>query len=129
MENTMFKIKPLKWWFYLRPSWWIYKKAMEKVVGNQMLVQKDEIIKAVGKKFNVRVGEIKSRKKTKDLVLSRQVVMYLSRKLTKRSFPDIGEKIGGRDHSTVIYSNNKIKKMMEKDYKIKRVIDEIEDFL
>jgi len=105
----------------------VVKNTLNHAVKREISI--DEIIKAVGKKFNVRVGEIKSRKKTKDLVLSRQVVMYLSRKLTKRSFPDIGEKIGGRDHSTVIYSNNKIKKMMEKDYKIKRVIDEIEDFL
>lgn len=89
----------------------------------------DEIIKAVAKHFNFRVGDIRSRKKNKNLVLSRQIVMYLSRKLTNYSFPDIGEKIGGRDHSTVIYSNNKIKKLMEKDCKIKKVVEELEVIL
>ena len=89
----------------------------------------DAIIKAVAKQFNLRVGDIRSRKKNKNLVLSRQIVMYLSRKLTNNSFPDIGAKIGGRDHSTVIYSNNKIKKMMEKDYKIKEVVEELEMIL
>ncbi|MEQ8204254.1 MAG: helix-turn-helix domain-containing protein, partial [Smithellaceae bacterium] len=45
------------------------------------------------------------------------------------SFPDIGEKIGGRDHSTVIYANNKIIKGMENDSKLKNLIQEIEDTL
>ncbi|MEA3486466.1 MAG: DnaA/Hda family protein, partial [Thermodesulfobacteriota bacterium] len=89
----------------------------------------DEIMKAVGKKFNLRVGDIRSRKKNKNLVLSRQIIMYLSRKLTNSSFPDIGAKIGGRDHSTVIYSNNKIKNIIEKDYKIKEVVKELEVIL
>jgi len=86
----------------------------------------DEILKAVGKKFNIRVGDIRSPKKNKNLVLSRQIVMYLARKMTNSSFPDIGEKVGGKDHSTVIYSNNKIKKMMENDYEIRKIVEEIE---
>ncbi|MCK4534514.1 MAG: chromosomal replication initiator protein DnaA, partial [Syntrophobacterales bacterium] len=89
----------------------------------------DKIIKAVAKQFNLRVGDIRSRKKNKNLVLSRQIVMYLSRKLTNSSFPDIGEKVGGRDHSTVIYSNNKIKKMLEKDSTIKTVVEKLEVIL
>ena len=86
----------------------------------------DEILKAVGKNFNIRVGDIKSPKKNKNLGLSRQVAMYLARKLTNHSFPDIGEKVGGRDHSTVIYSNNKIKKMIERDHHLRKTVEEIE---
>jgi chromosomal replication initiator protein len=52
--------------------------------------------------------------------------MYLARKLTKSSFPDIGQKIGGRDHSTVIYANNKIINNMENDVQFKSLIQEIE---
>ena len=102
----------------------VIKNLINHTVKKEITI--DEIIKAVGKKFNFRVGDIKSRKKNKNLVLSRQVVMYLSRKLTNNSFPDIGEKVGGRDHSTVIYSNNKIKKLMEKNYEMKRMVEEIE---
>jgi len=86
----------------------------------------DEITKAVGKKFNLRVADIRSKKKNKNLVLSRQIVMYLARRLTNSSFPDIGEKVGGRDHSTVIYSNNKIKKLLEKNPEVRKVVEEIE---
>ena len=86
----------------------------------------DEIIKAVTGKFNIKILDIKSQNKNKNLVLPRQIIMYLSRKLTSASFPDIGEKIGGRDHSTVIYANNKIKKLVEMDVKLKKVIEDIE---
>jgi len=97
--------------------------------GTKREITVDEIIKAVGKKFNIKEGDIRSRKKNKSLVLSRQIVMYLSRKFTSNSFPDIGNKIGGRDHSTVIYSNNKVKSMIERDYKIKKIIEELEGAL
>jgi len=53
--------------------------------------------------------------------------MYLARKLTNFSYPDIGEKVGGRDHSTVIYANNKIINAIESDSNLKRIIQDIED--
>jgi chromosomal replication initiator protein len=55
--------------------------------------------------------------------------MYLTRKMTTLSFPDIGEKVGGRDHSTVIYATNKIRQNMESDPSLKNMIEEIEDIL
>jgi chromosomal replication initiator protein len=89
----------------------------------------EEIVKVVAGKLNVKITEVKSQKKNKNLALSRQIAMYLARKLTSASFPDIGEKIGGRDHSTVIYANNKIKKNLESNPKLKQVIEEIEETL
>ena len=49
--------------------------------------------------------------------------------MTTLSFPDIGEKVGGRDHSTVIYATNKIRQNMESDPSLKNTIEEIEDIL
>ena len=89
----------------------------------------DDIIKAVALKTGVKISDVKSPKKNKNIVLARQVAMYLARKLTSASFPDIGEKIGGRDHSTIIYANNKLKRIIETDIKIKNLIEEIEDSL
>lgn len=89
----------------------------------------DNIIKAVASTTGVRISDIKSPKKNKNIVFSRQIAMYLARKLTHASFPDIGDKIGGRDHSTIIYANNKIKNIIETDVKIKNLIEEIEDAL
>jgi chromosomal replication initiator protein len=87
----------------------------------------EDILKTVASKMNVKVSDMKSHKKNKNLVFSRQIAMYLSRKMTSASFPDIGEKIGGRDHSTVIYANNKIKQLVEEDAQLKKLIREIEE--
>jgi len=89
----------------------------------------DKIIKAVCNKFNVKIFNIKSSKRNKNFILPRQIAMYLSRKITNLSYPHIGSEIGGKDHSTVIYADNKIKKLMEKDIKLKKIIKEIEDSL
>ncbi|MEN6331387.1 MAG: chromosomal replication initiator protein DnaA [Smithella sp.] len=89
----------------------------------------DEIIKIVAGKLNIKISDIKAHNKNKNMVFARQIAMYLARKLTGCSFPDIGEKIGGRDHSTVIYANNKITKGLETDSRLKNLIQEIEDNL
>jgi chromosomal replication initiator protein len=53
--------------------------------------------------------------------------MYLARKLTNFSFPDIGDKIGNRDHSTVIYSCNKVEKLIETDMKMEKIVADLEE--
>jgi len=77
----------------------------------------------------VKLSDLKSKKKSKNIVLARQAAMFLCRKLTNASFPDIGDKLGGRDHSTVIYAVNKIGAMIEKDANLKKMIQDLEDAL
>ncbi|ABC75880.1 chromosomal replication initiator protein [Syntrophus aciditrophicus SB] len=89
----------------------------------------EEILKAVAARYNLKIADIKSQSKNKNIAMARQVTMYMARKLTGSSFPDIGEKIGGRDHSTVIYANNKIRKLLETDSRLKATLQEIEDQL
>lgn len=103
-------------------------KHLVKRNGNQE-VSIEEIIKAVAAKLNVKISDIKAHNKNKHLVFARQIAMYLARKLTKASFPDIGQKVGGRDHSTVIYATNKILNKIEVDSKLKNLILDIEDIL
>ncbi len=59
--------------------------------------------------FGITLGELKTKKRNKTIVLPRQVAMYLSRELTELSLPEIGEVFGGKDHTTVLHSYNKIK--------------------
>jgi chromosomal replication initiator protein len=89
----------------------------------------EEIIKVIAGKLNIKISDIKAHNKNKNIVFARQIAMYLARKLTNHSFPDIGQKIGGRDHSTVIYANNKILNSIKVDPKLKNLIQEIEDIL
>ena len=105
----------------------VLKKIIKQFEKEDITIE--DIIKAVAVKTGVKISDIKSPKKNKNIVLARQIAMYLARKLTSASFPDIGEKIGGRDHSTIIYANNKLKRIIETDVKIKNLIEEIEDSL
>jgi chromosomal replication initiator protein len=89
----------------------------------------EEIIKVIAGKLNIKISDIKAHNKNKNIVFARQIAMYLARKLTNNSFPDIGQKIGGRDHSTVIYANNKIINSIKTDTKLKNLIQEMEDIL
>ena len=105
----------------------VLKKILKRNEKEDVTIE--EILKTVAGKLNIKLSDIKSQKKNKNLVLSRQIAMYLSRKMTASSFPDIGEKIGGRDHSTVIYANNKMKKALEEDTTLKKIIQDIEETL
>jgi chromosomal replication initiator protein len=105
----------------------VLKKFFKQGEKPEMTVE--EIMKTVSAKFNIRIADLKSQKKNKNFVIPRQIAMYLSRKMTTQSFPDIGAKIGGKDHSTVIYATNKIKNLLEKDSKLETVIREIEEIL
>ncbi len=109
----------------------LVKEVLKNVVqrkGNEE-VSIEEIIKVVAGKLNVKISDIKAHNKNKNLVFARQIAMFLSRKLTNASFPDIGQKIGNRDHSTVIYATNKILNKIEVDSKLKNVVRDIEDVL
>jgi len=107
------------------------KEVLKKIIklNEKEDVTVDDILKTVAGKLNVKISDIKSHKKNKNLVLARQVAMYLSRRMTSMSFPDIGEKIGGRDHSTVIYACNKMKKVMEGDVNFKKFVRELEEII
>ena len=89
----------------------------------------DEVVKTVAAKLNIKITDIKSPKKNKNLVLARQISMFLAREMTSASFPDIGAKIGGRDHSTVIYAHNKMKHVMETDKTIREIVEEVQGTL
>ena len=89
----------------------------------------EDVMKAISDRYSIKMSDLRSPKKNKNLASARQIVMYLSRKLTSASFPDIGEKLGGRDHSTVIYADNKIKRLIETDPELKKTLQELEDGL
>ena len=85
----------------------------------------EDIQKVVCEHFGIRMSDIKSKRRSKSLVLPRQVAMYLSRHLCKVSLADIGGKFGGKDHSTVIHAINKVEKQLEKDSHLTQTIEEI----
>jgi chromosomal replication initiator protein len=89
----------------------------------------EEIVKKVSIYFNIKISDIKSAKRLKAVVLPRQIAMYLSRQLTSSSYPEIGERFGGKDHSTIIHAIRKIEKLMEEDFQLRSTIDNLKNEL
>lgn len=84
-----------------------------------------QIQKAVTDYYTIKVNSLLSKKRTKDVVLARQVAIYLSRELTDLSLASIGEAFGRRDHTTIIHSYTKIKNKIKKDKGFKDIIDNL----
>lgn len=89
----------------------------------------DRILKAVSTHYGVSVADLRGQRRTRTVALPRQVAMYLSRELTSTSFPEIGQKIGGRDHSTVMYACSKITKEVVSNLEIKSQVQSIRSAL
>ncbi len=83
----------------------------------------EEIQKLVSKYFNIKMSDLKGKKKNNAVVLPRQIAMYIIRKKTSLSFPEIGDLFGGRDHSTVIHSIKKITSVYKEDNLVKSAVD------
>jgi chromosomal replication initiator protein len=102
--------------------------SMAKDVLKDILVEKnkevtvDDIQKVVAGHYAVKVSDLKASRRLKALVLPRQIAMYLSRQLTSLSYPEIGERFGGKDHSTIIHAIKKIEKGMEDDFQLRSTI-------
>jgi chromosomal replication initiator protein len=76
--------------------------------------------------YNLTVNDLNGRKRTQSIVYPRQIAMYLSRKILDVSLPDVGDFFGGRDHSTVIHSCDKIANELENDGHLRNVVNELE---
>ena len=84
------------------------------------------IQEVVANHFNISTEDINGRKRTQSIVFPRQVAMYLCRKIMDKSLPDVGKFFGGRDHSTVIHSCDKISAEIETDERLRILIEELE---
>jgi chromosomal replication initiator protein len=75
----------------------------------------ESIASGVAKFFDVKMSDMKGPRRTKQIVMPRQIAMYLARKHTGLSLPEIGRRFGGRDHTTVIHAVKKVKARMQED--------------
>ncbi len=89
----------------------------------------EQIQKAVGAHYRLRVEDLKSKNNARQIAVPRQVAMYLCKRLTKTSFPEIGREFGGKHHTTVIHSVEKIEALVSKDHNFHRVVSDLMDNL
>ena len=85
----------------------------------------DTIQKAVATHYNLKVSDLKSKNNARSIAVPRQVAMYLCKSLTKASLPEIGREFGGKHHTTVIHSINKITTLCQRDDVFHRLINRL----
>lgn len=102
------------------------KKTVKEIsTTRQVNISIDYITQIVCKHFEVDENNVREKNRKKEVVLARQIAMYLSKKLTKSSLKTIGLHFGGRDHSTVIHAFNSIDSLLGSDFQLKETVDEL----
>ncbi|MCJ7518056.1 MAG: chromosomal replication initiator protein DnaA [Anaerolineaceae bacterium] len=86
-----------------------------------------QVMDTVARAFNISNEELLSRNRSRKIALPRQVAMYLMREMGNASLPQIGETLGGRDHTTVLYACEKVADMIERDEIFRRQVHQIRD--
>ena len=106
-------------------------KLINKVIGNKTLkktnhsISCEDILYNVCQFFNISEIDIKSKNRARAIAYPRQIGMYLTKHLINASLQEIGKIYGGRDHSTVKHSNDKIKKLYKSEIKVKNTINHL----
>src|SRR5262249_53984422 len=89
----------------------------------------ETVMKEVANYFGVSIADLRGQSRLANIARPRQIAMYLSRKLTKASYPDLGQRFGGKDHTTVMSACKKIEKLLPEDQKTRDVLKELEKHL
>ena len=105
------------------------KKILKDVFNQVKVVTVDKIQNTVSSFFNIPLTEMLSQRRSRPLARPRQIAMYLAKKLTTRSLPEIGRRFANRDHTTVIHAVKTITRLSEKDLEMKKNIEQIKDLL
>jgi chromosomal replication initiator protein len=105
------------------------KNLIKNNVRTKKTVSISEVVKTVAEYYNIQPAFIYNKTRRKDIVKPRQVIMYILREYFDVSYPTIGEKLGGKDHTTVIHSYEKIKKERKDDPYLNKEIEEIHNIL
>lgn len=102
-------------------------EALKDIISNKQSKQVtiDLIQDVVANYFNLKVDDLKSSRRTRNVAFPRQIAMYLCRKLTDMSLPKIGEEFGGRDHTTVIHAYEKISTNLKADEGLQNSVNDL----
>ena len=104
------------------------KTVLRDLLGSQKkVITLEDVQDVVARRFQVKVAELKSKRRTKTVVHPRQIAMYLSRELTDASFPEIGREFGGKDHTTIIHACRQIEKAMDNDTSLRTTVERLKD--
>ena len=103
--------------------------ALSEVAPRAAAMTADRIISAVAQQYQIPEEDLLGPRRTRQIALPRQVAMYLIREETETSLPKIGQALGGRDHTTVMYGHDRISDLIERDDVLRRQVHAIRDLL
>ena len=103
----------------------VTKETLKDILPEDVKVSAADIIKTVAHHYGLKVGEIKSRKNSQQIVFPRQVAMYLCKQITDLSYPEIGKHFNNKHHSTVMYSVEKIERLRSEDRELRRTLEQL----
>lgn len=101
------------------------KEVLKGMIEEESRISIKQIQETVAGFFGITLDDMKSKRRTHAVTYPRQLAMYLCRKLTDHSLPDIGECFGGRDHTTVIHANDKINREYNEHEKSRNTIEKL----
>jgi chromosomal replication initiator protein len=97
------------------------------IPGGERRVNMDAVLRAVAEKFQLQPGQLKQKTNAQQIAYPRQIAMYLIKELTHSSLPEIGRMFGGKHHTTVLHSVQKIDKLRQRDADLNRLIHSVID--
>jgi chromosomal replication initiator protein len=103
--------------------------ALADLLPQRGSLEPDQVLRAVADVFGLSPDQLLGRSRSRDVALPRQVAMYLMREEVNASLPQIGEALGGRDHTTVMYACEKVADMIERDDRLRRQVLQIREHL
>ena len=105
------------------------KNILKDVFNQIRVITVDKIQNVVSNYFNINLSEMLSQRRSRPLARPRQIAMYLAKKMTTRSLPEIGRRFANRDHTTVIHAVKTITRLSEQDDEMKKNINQIKSLL
>ena len=111
------------------------KALAQDAVGNVLRRDQENVISigriqnVVAAQFNVKVDALVARSNVRHVLLPRQLAMYLCKRLTKKSYPEIGRQFGGKHHTTVMHSVQKVDRLISSDVDMRRTVDKLVEVL
>jgi len=95
--------------------------------GGERRVTMESVLRAVAEYFNLHPAQLKQKSNARNIAYPRQIAMYLIRDLTGSSLPEIGRMFGGKHHTTVLHSVQKIEKLRQTEAELNRLIHKVTD--
>ena len=105
------------------------KNILKDIFSQIRVITVDKIQNVVLNYFNIALTEMLSQRRSRPLARPRQIAMYLAKKMTTRSLPEIGRRFANRDHTTVIHAVKTITRLSEQDDEMKKNINQIKSLL